>query len=247
MISSRSIQVDANNIYFIFYGRVVSRCLCVGMCVCVCVYVCVYIYIYIYIYMLICCWSVMKCPALCDLVDCSIPGSSVLHYHSEFAQIHVHWVSDAISNYLILCYHLLLLHSIFLSIGVFSNDSALCIKWPMYLNSSFSNSPFNEYSGLISLRIDWFDLLAVQGSLKSPLQHHNSKAPTLLCSTLFMAQLSHLYMTTGKTIVLTIWAFVRKVIPLLLNMLSRFVIAFLPRRKNFFFLISCLQSLSTVI
>ena len=177
----------------------------------------------------------MKCPALCDLADCSILGSSVLHYLSEFAQIHVHWVSDAISNYLILCYRLLLLHSIFLSIGVFSNDSALCIKWPMYLNSSFRNSPFNEYSGLISLRIDWFDLLAVQGSLKSPLQHHNSKAPTLLCSTLFMAQLSHLYMTTGKTIVLTIWAFVRKVISLLLNMLSRFVIAFLPRRNNFFF------------
>ena len=177
----------------------------------------------------------MKCPALCDLADCSILGSSVLHYLSEFAQIHVHWVSDAISNYLILCYHLLLLHSIFLSIGVFSNDSALCIKWPMYLNSSFRNSPFNEYSGLISLRIDWFDLLAVQGSLKSLLQHHNSKAPTLLCSTLFMAQLSHLYMTTGKTIVLTIWAFVRKVISLLLNMLSRFVIAFLPRRNNFFF------------
>ena len=113
--------------------------LCVGIC----------IYIYIYTHMYICCWSIMKCPTFCDLADCSIPGSSILHYHSDLAEIHVHWVSDAISNYLTLCYHLLLLPSIFLSIGVFSNDSALCIKLPMYLNSSFSNSPFNEYSGLI--------------------------------------------------------------------------------------------------
>ena len=132
-------------------------------------------------------------------------------------------------NCLILCRPLLLLPSIFPSIRVFSNESALHIRWPKYC--SFSISPSNEYSGLISLRIDWFDLLAVQGTLRSLLQHHNLKASILRHSAFFMVQLSHLYMTTGKAIALTIQTFVGKVISLLFNTLSRCVIAFLPRSK----------------
>ena len=132
-------------------------------------------------------------------------------------------------NCLILCHPLLLLPSIFPSIRVFSNESALHIRWPKYW--SFSISPSNEYSGLISLRIDWFDLLAVQGTLRSLLQHHNLKASILRHSAFFMVQLSHLYMTTGKAIALTIQTFVGKVISLLFNTLSRCVIAFLPRSK----------------
>ena len=124
------------------------------------------------------------------------------------------------SNHLILYHPLLLLPSIFPIIGVFSNDSALCIRWPNYWNFSFNISPSNEYSGLISFRMDWFDLLAVQGTLKSLLQHHSSKISILRCSAFFMAQLSHPYMTTGKTIALIRWTFVGKVMSLLLNMLS---------------------------
>ena len=135
------------------------------------------------------------------------------------------------SNHLILC-HLLLLPSIFPSISVFSNESALCIRWPRYCSFSFNISPSNEYSGLISFRMDWFDLLAVQETLKSLLQHHSSEASILQCSTFFIVQLSHLYMTTGKTIALTRWTFVGKVMSLLLNMLSRLVITFLPRSKH---------------
>ena len=135
------------------------------------------------------------------------------------------------SNHLILCCPLLLLPSIFPSIRVFSSESALCIRWPKYWSFSFSISPSNEYSGLVSLMIDWFDLLAVQGTLKSLLQHHSSKASILQCSTLFMVQLLHLYMTTGKNPVLTRWTFVGKGMSLLFNMLSRFVIALLPRSK----------------
>ena len=135
------------------------------------------------------------------------------------------------SNHLILCHPLLLLPSIFPSIRVFSNESALLIRWPKYWNFSFSISPFNEYSGLISFRMDWLDLLAVQGTLKSLLQHHNSKASSLRCSIFFMVQLSHPYMTTGKTITLTRRIFVSKVMSLLFNMLSWFVITFLPRIK----------------
>ena len=149
------------------------------------------------------------------------------------------------SNHLILCHLLLLLPSIFPTIRVFSNELALCIRWPEYWSFSFSISPSNEYSGLISFRIDWLDLLAVQGTLKSLLQHHRSKASILQCSAFFMVQLSHLYMTTGKTIALTIQTFVGKVMSLLFNILSRFVIAFLPRSKHL--LISWLQSPSTVI
>ena len=142
------------------------------------------------------------------------------------------------SNHLILCHPLLLLPSIFPSIRVFSHESFLRIRWPKYW--SFSISPSNEYSGLISLRIDWFDLLPFQGILKSLLQYHNSKASILRDSALFIVQLSHPYMTTGKTIVLTKRTFVGKVMSLLFNMLSRFVITSLPRSKCL--LISWLQS-----
>ena len=147
------------------------------------------------------------------------------------------------SSHLVLCCHLLLQPSILPSIRVFSNELALHIRWPKYW--SFSISPSSEYSGLISFRIDWFDLLAVQGALKSLLQHHSLKASILWHSAFFIAQLSHLYMTTGKSIALTIWTFVGKVMCLLYNMLSRFIIAFLPRSKRL--LISWLQSPSAVI
>ena len=149
------------------------------------------------------------------------------------------------SNHLILCCPLLLLPSIFPSIRVFSNESALCIRWPKYWSFSFSISPSNEYSGLISFRMDWLDLLAVQGTLKSLLQHHSSKASILQCLAFFIVQLSHPYMTTGKTIALTRQTFVGKVMSLHFNMLPRLVIAFLPRSKDI--LNSWLQSPSTVI
>ena len=136
------------------------------------------------------------------------------------------------SNHLILCRPLLFTPLIFPSIRVFSNDSGLCIRWPKYWRFSFNISPSNEHSGLISFRIDWLDLLAVQGTLKNLLQHHSSKASILQCSAFFIVQLSHPYMTTGKTIVLTRRTFVGKVMSLLLNMLSRLVITFLPRSKR---------------
>ena len=147
------------------------------------------------------------------------------------------------SNHLILCHRLLLLPSICPSIRVFSNESALPIRWPKYW--SFSFSPSNEYSGLACFRIDWFDLRAVQGTLKSLLQHHSSKASILWHSTFFMVQLSHPYMTTEKTTALTTWTFLGKVMSLLLNMLSRLLITFLSRSKHL--LILWLQSPSTVI
>ena len=134
------------------------------------------------------------------------------------------------SNHLILCHSLLLLPSTFPSIRVFSSESALCIRWPKYW--SFSISPSNEYSGLISLRMDWFHLLAVQGTLKSFPQHHSSKSSVLWCSTFFIVQLSHPYMTTGKTIALTRQSFVGKVVSLLFNMLARLIITFLPSGKR---------------
>ena len=142
-------------------------------------------------------------------------------------------------NYLILCHLLLLLPSIFPSIRVFSNESFLCIRWPKYWSFSFSISPSNEYSEVISFRMDLLDLLAAQGTCKSLLQHHNSKASFLQCTAFFIVQLSHPYMTTGKTIALTRRTFVGKVISLLYNMLSRLVIAFLPKNKCLF--ISWLQ------
>ena len=148
------------------------------------------------------------------------------------------------SNHLIFCRPLLLPPSIFPIIKIFSNESVLRIRWPQYWSFSFNISPSNEYSGLISFRIDWFDLLAVQGTLKSLLQH-SSKASILLCSAFFMVQLSHPHMTTGKTKVLTSRTFVSKVMSLLFNMLSRLVITFLPRSKRL--LISWLQLPSAVI
>ena len=135
------------------------------------------------------------------------------------------------SSHLILYRPLLLLPSIFPNIRVFSNESVLRIRWPMCWNFSFNISPSNEHPGLISFRMGWLDLLAVQGTLKSLLQHHSSKASILQCSSFFTVQLSHPYMTTGKTIALTRWTFVSKVMSLLLNMLSRLVITFLPRSK----------------
>ena len=149
------------------------------------------------------------------------------------------------SSHLILCCPLLLLPPIPPSIRVFSNESTLCIRWPKGWSFSFSISPSNEYPGLISFRMDWLDLLAVQGTFKSLLQHHSSKASILQCSAFFTVQLSHPYMTTGKTIAFTRWTFVGKVMSLLFNMLFRLVITFLPRSKCL--LISWLQSPSAVI
>ena len=139
---------------------------------------------------------------LCDPMDCSMPGFPVIHYLSDFVQAHVRWVSDAIQPS-ILCRPLLFLPSIFPSIRVFSNESTLHIRWPKYWSFSFSIGPSNEHSGLITFRMDWLDLLAVQGTLKNLLQHHSSKASILWCSAFFIVQLSHPYMTTGKTIPLT--------------------------------------------
>jgi len=149
------------------------------------------------------------------------------------------------SNHLILCHPFLLLPSIFPSIRVFSKESVPLIRWPKYWSFSFSISPSNECSGLISFRMDWLDLLAVQGTLKSLIQHHSSKASILWCSAFFIVQLSHPYMTTGKNIALPRWTFVGKVMSLLFNMLSRLVITFLPRSKHL--LISWLPSPSAVI
>ena len=149
------------------------------------------------------------------------------------------------SNHLILCHPLLLSPSIFPSIRVLSNESILQVRWPKYWSFSFSISPPNEYSGMISFKMDWLDLLAVEGTLKSLLQHHSSKASILWCSASFIVQLSHPYMTTGKTIALTRWIFVGKVMSLLFNKLSRLVIVFLSRSKHL--LISWLQPPSAVI
>ena len=175
-------------------------------------------------------------------MDCSIPGFPALRYLPEFAQTHVHWVDDAIQP----SHPLLSLSPPALNLPqhmVFFSELALCIKWPKYW--SFSISPSNECSGLISFRIDWFDLLAVQGTPKGLLQHHSSKASILWHSAFFMVHLSHPYLTTVKTIVLTRQTFVGKVMSLLFNMLSRLVITFLPRSKRL--LISWLQSPPTVI
>ena len=158
---------------------------------------------------------------LCDPMDCSTPGLPVHHQLLELAKTHVHPVSDAIQPSHPLSPRLLL-PSIFLSIRVFSNESVLHIRWPKYWSFSFSISPSNEDSGLISFRMDWLDLLAAQGTLKSLLQHHSSKASIHRHSALFMVQLSHPYMTTGKIIALTRQTFVSKVLSLLSNVLSRF-------------------------
>ena len=177
-------------------------------------------------------------------MDCSRPGLPVHHQFPELTQTHVHHFSDAIQPSHPL-HPLFLLPSIFPSIRVFSNEAVLHIRWPRYWSFSFSISLSNEYSGLISFRMDWLDLLAVQGPLKSLLHHHNSKASILWCSAFFLVQLSHPYVTTRKTIALTRWTFVGKVMSLLFNMLSRLVVTFLPMSKRL--LISWLQSPSAVI
>ena len=164
-------------------------------------------------------------------MDCSTLGFPVHHQLPELTQTHFHWVTVP-SNHLTLCCPLLLLPSIFPSIRVFSEESVLRIRWPEYWSFSFNISPSNEYSALISFRMDWLDLLAVQGTLKSLLQHHSSKASILRCSAFFIVQLSCPCMTTGKTIALTIQTFVGKAMSLLFNTLSRFVIAFFPRSKH---------------
>ena len=163
-------------------------------------------------------------------MDCSTPGFPVIHHFLELVQTHVHRVRDAIqpSHPLLPPSPPALNLSLF---RVFSSELVLCVRWPKYWNFSFSNSPSKEYSRLISFRIDWFDLLAVQGTLKSLLQHHILKASVLQCLALPMVQLSHLYMTSEKTIVMTIQTFIGKVIYWLFNMLSSLVIAFLPRSK----------------
>ena len=159
-------------------------------------------------YNLCCCCSVAKsCLTLCDPMECSTQASLVFTISWSLLKLmSVEWMMP--SNHLILCHSLLLLPSIFPSIRIFSSESALCIRWPRDWTFTFSISPSNEYSGLLSFRIDWFDLLAVQGTLKSFLQHHSLKASFLQCLAFFMVQLSHLYMTTGETVALTRWAFV---------------------------------------
>ena len=178
-------------------------------------------------------------------MDCSTPGFPVLHHLPRSLPKFMSIESVMSSNHLILCCPLFFLPSIFPSIRVFSNESVLHSRWPKYWNFSFSISLSNEHPGLISFRMDWSDLLAVQGTLKSLLQHHSSKASILQCLAFFMVQLSHPYMTTGKTIALTRQTFVGKVMSLLFNMLSRLVITFLPRSNCL--LISWLQSPSAVI
>ena len=169
-----------------------------------------------------------SCPTLCDTMDCSTPDFPVHHQLSEPAQTHIHQVGDTIQH-LILCHPLFFLPSIFPSIRVFSKESVLPIRRPKYWSFRFIISPSKEYSGLISFRMDWFDLLAAQGTLKSLLQYHSSKVLILWHSAFFIIQISHPYMTTGKTIPLTRLTFVRKVMSMLFNMLSRLVIAFLSR------------------
>ena len=193
--------------------------------------------------------SAQLCLTLCDSMDCSMPGFPVHHQLQKPAQTHVHRVGDAIQPSHPLSSPSPPEPSIFPRIRVFSSESVVCIRWPKYWSFSFSISPSDEYSGLISFRID-FLILQSKGlsrlfTLKTLLQHHNSKGPILQCSALFMVQLSHPYMTTGKTIALTRWTFFGKVMSLLFSMLSRLVIAFLPGSKCV--LISWMQSPSTVI
>ena len=179
-----------------------------------------------------CCCSVTQlCPTVYDPMDCSTSDSLSF---TISAQTHTHWVNDAIQPS-----HPLPSSPPALNLSqhqVFSSESALCIRWPKNWSFSFLITPSSEYSRLISFKIDWFDLLAVQGTLKSLLQHHSSKASVLWCSAFIMVQFSHPYMTTGETIAWTRWTFVGKIMSLVYNMLSRFVIAFLPRNKRLFIL-----------
>ena len=172
-----------------------------------------------------------SCLTLCDPMNCSTPGLPVHHQHSEFTQTHVHRVGDAIRPSLPLSSHSPPAPNPSQHQSL-SNESTLRMRWPKYWSFSFSIILSKEHPGLISFRMDWLDLLAVQGTLKSLLQHHSSKASILRCSAFFTVQLSHPYMTTGKTIALTRQTFVGKVMSLLLNKLSRLVITFLPRSKR---------------
>ena len=200
------------------------------MCVCVCVYICFVVQLLSHVQIFVTPWTAARQASL------SNPNSwSLLKLMSI--------ESVMPSNHLILCHPLLLLPSVFPSIKIFSNESVLHIRWPKYWSFSFNISSSNEHSGLISFRMDWLDLLAVQGTLKSLLQHHSSKESILWCSAFFIVQLSHAYMTTGKNIALTRRIFVGKVMSVLLNMLL--VITFLPRSKRL--LISWLKSPSAVI
>ena len=185
-----------------------------------------------------------SCLTLCDPMNCSMPGLPV---HHQLLGLPKPMSIESVmpSSHLILCRPLLFLPSIFPSIRVFSSESAVCMSCSKYWSFSFNISPSNEHPGLISFRMDWLDLLAVQGTLKSLLQHHGSKASILRRSAFFTVQLLHPYMTTGKIIALTRWTFVDKVMSLLFNMLSRLVITFLPRSK--YLLISWLQSPFAVI
>ena len=188
-------------------------------------------YIYFQVYQFSISLVTLLCPTLCNPMDCStkLPcPSPTPRVYSKLMSIE----SVIPSNHLILGHPLLLLPSIFPSIRVFSNESVLLIRWPTYWSFSFSISPSSEYSGLISFRMDWLDLLSVQRTLKSLFQYHSLKASILQCSAFFIVQLSHPYMTTRKTIALTRRTFVDKVMSLLFNMLSRFVITFLPRSKR---------------
>ena len=161
-----------------------------------------------------------SCLTLCNPMDCSTPGFPVHHQLQSLLKL-MSIESVMLSNHLTLCHPLLLFPSIFPSVRVFSNESVLCIRWPKYWSFNFSISPSNEYSGLISFRMDWFDLLAVQGTLKSLLQHYSSKASIPWSSAFFIVQLSHPYMTTGKTIALTRWTFVDKVMSWKVNLVDR--------------------------
>ena len=178
--------------------------------------------------------SVAKsCPTLCNPMNRSTPGLPVQWTPNSWSSLKFTSIESVMpSSHLILCHPLLLLPLIPPSIRDISNESTLCMRWPNYWSFSFSISPSKEISGLISFRMDWLDLLAVLGTLKSLLQHHSSKASVLQCSSFFTVQLSHPYMTTGKTIALNRWMFVGKVMSLLFNMLSRLVITFLPKSKR---------------
>ena len=185
-----------------------------------------------------------SCPTLCDPMNCSTPGLPVHHQLRNSPKLMcIELVMP--SSHLILCCPLLLLPSVFPNIRVFSTESAFCIRWPKYWSFSINISPSNEYSGLISFRMDWSDFLAVHGTLKSLLLHQSSNTSILLCSAVLIVQFSHPYMTTGKTTAVTRQTFVSKVISLLLNVLSRLVITLLPRSKRL--LISWLQSPSALI
>ena len=182
------------------------------------------------IFLLSVCSVARLCLTVCNPMDCNMPGYPVHHQLPESTQTHVHWVGDAIQSSHPLSSPSPPALNLSQHQGLFQWVSSL-LRWPKDWSFSFSISPTNEYSGLISFRMDWLDLLAVQGTLKSLLQHHSSKASVLQSSAFFIVQLSHPYMTTGKTIALTRWTFVGKVTSLIFNMLSRFVIACLPRSK----------------